>query len=265
MTYFWCQSGQFGPCSANKNSTYLENEAEVNDRFFYVQVHTLKKLWWNFQLNRGPGRFQPRVEPLTMGHLHLIVRSKVTAQITIDPLISVKHFSSLSFLTFKLPESLGNRFRSILLDLEMNLEKKTSKNMYFFLSKMDFETQFGFFLEIFSVSFRESGISLIACYKGNLTFPKGNWKYFQKKSELCFKIHFRQEKIHIFRWFFSSKFISRSRRIDLNRFPSDSGSLKVRKLKEEKCLTEIRGSMEVTLDLTMILDLQLFEITVFRK
>ena len=41
-------------------------------KFFYVQVHTLKKLWWNFQLNRRWWRFllfKPFVPNLAWEHL----------------------------------------------------------------------------------------------------------------------------------------------------------------------------------------------------
>ena len=41
----------------------------------------------------------------------------------------------IGFDTFKLPESFRNCARSILLDQEMDLEKISSKNIYFFVSK----------------------------------------------------------------------------------------------------------------------------------
>ena len=53
---------------------------------------------------------------------------------------------------------------------------------------------------------------------------------------------------------FFKKFISWSRRIDLKRFQNDSGSLKIRKLKDKKWSPEIRGFVvvsAVTWDLTM--------------
>ena len=60
-----------------------------------------------------------------------MVRSKVTAQTTRNPLISVQHFLVLSILRFKLSESFRNRFRSNLLDQEMNFKKNLSKIFHF--------------------------------------------------------------------------------------------------------------------------------------
>ena len=80
------------------------------------------------------------------------------------PLISVNHFFSLIFLAFKLPESLWNRFTSILLDQEMNLEKKIIEKYLFFLVENQFWKKFRFFLKIFSISFRDFEISLITRY-----------------------------------------------------------------------------------------------------
>ena len=73
--------------------------------------------------------------------VYIIVRSQVTAQISTDPLISVRHFLPLSFLIFKLPGSIWNRFKWILLDQEMNLEKKIIEK-YFFMSKKYFPKKF---------------------------------------------------------------------------------------------------------------------------
>ena len=84
-------------------------------------------------------------------------------------------------------ETLWNRYESILLIMEMNLEKKSSEIFIFFLSKIDFEKKVEIFLKFFIFSM------------GNLDFP---YKIFDKK------------KMKIFDDFFS-KFISIIRRIDL--------------------------------------------------
>ena len=71
--------------------------------------------------------------------MYVIVRSKVTAETTTDPAISVKHFSSLSFLADKLAELFWNCFKTILLDQEMNLKKNPIEKNDFFLTKNHFE------------------------------------------------------------------------------------------------------------------------------
>ena len=49
--------------------------------------------------------------------------------------VFLDRFFLCGFRGFKLPESIWNRFRLNLLDQEMNLEKKSSKNIYFFMKK----------------------------------------------------------------------------------------------------------------------------------
>ena len=63
-------------------------------------------------------------------NVHVIVRSKVTAKTTTNHLIPVKHFFDLSFRCSKLSESLWNRFKTILLDQEMDL-KKSHRKIFF--------------------------------------------------------------------------------------------------------------------------------------
>ena len=67
-----------------------------------------------------------------------MVRSKVTPETTVYHLISANHFLSKSFRTVKLPESLGNCFKMILLGLKMNFKKNPIEKNYFFLDEKSF-------------------------------------------------------------------------------------------------------------------------------
>ena len=66
------------------------------------------------------------------------------------------------------------------------------------------------------------------------------WNFFKKIRTFFSKWFFVQKKIIFFDGIFF-KFIFRPRRIILKQFPSDSGSLTVRKLLDKKWWTEIRG------------------------
>ena len=89
--------------------------------------------------------------------MYIMVRSKVTAKSTANLAIYVKHFLSLSFLSFKLPESCRIGGSSNLVIMEMTLEKKIIEKYLFFVEKFDFEKKLG----IFSDKFRFSIVNLL--------------------------------------------------------------------------------------------------------
>ena len=62
------------------------------------------------------------------------------------------------FRIFKLPESLWNRFKWILLDQEYVLEKKIIEKYYFFHVEKDFWKKICKIFENFEISFRDSEI-----------------------------------------------------------------------------------------------------------
>ena len=72
------------------------------------------------------------------------------------PWIYSVHFFDLDFRIFKLPESFWNRFRTILLDQELNLKKKSSKNIYFSWRNLILKNILWFFLVIFSKIMKKS-------------------------------------------------------------------------------------------------------------
>ena len=80
---------------------------------------------------------------------HVEVRSKVTAKSTGIHLIYVNHFLSLSFLSFKLPESCRIGDSSNLVIMEMTLEKKSSKKIYFSWRNFILKKKFGNFSDEF--------------------------------------------------------------------------------------------------------------------
>ena len=76
-------------------------------------------------------------------------KTKVTAKSTANLAIYVKHFLSLSFLSFKLPESCRIGGSSNLVIMEMTLEKKIIEKYLFFVEKFHFEKKFGKFSDEF--------------------------------------------------------------------------------------------------------------------
>ena len=58
--------------------------------------------------------------PYSLLIVHVIVRSKVTGQTSMNPLISANYFFAWILFTFKLPESFWNCFKAILQTQEMN-------------------------------------------------------------------------------------------------------------------------------------------------
>ena len=129
------------------------------------------------------------------------------------------HFFSLSFGSFKLPESCWNRFIMILLDQELNFKKNPIGNYYFFLVEK-------YFWKKKSEKFSKK-------------FQNHNWNFSKNFRTFFSKMFFDKKKIKFFDRFFL-KFNSWSRRIIIKRFQHDSGSLKRPKLKGKKCSTEIR-------------------------
>ena len=117
-------------CISWRNIDSLKGEVriekvEISDLVCGIS-HTAQNLsfsMWNF---RNPDFLYVKF------HMLYVKKTLVTPETTINPLISVHHFSSLSFLIFKLPGSIWNRFKRILLDQEMNLEKKIIKKYWFF-------------------------------------------------------------------------------------------------------------------------------------
>ena len=91
-------------------------------------IHLKLETFWDFGPNSGGNTPTPPPDP----------DSKRNS----GPLISVKHFVSLIFLTLKLAESFWNRFRSILLDQEMNFEKKIIEKYLFSVEKFYFEKKY---------------------------------------------------------------------------------------------------------------------------
>ena len=63
---------------------------------------------------------------------HIIVRSKVTGQTSMNPLISANYFWPWILFTFKLPESFWNCFKAILQTQEMNFKKKSHRKFLIF-------------------------------------------------------------------------------------------------------------------------------------
>ena len=61
-------------------------------------------------------------------HNYIIVRSKVTGQTSMNPLISANYFLPWILFTFKLPESFWNCFKAILQTQEMNFKKNPIEN-----------------------------------------------------------------------------------------------------------------------------------------
>ena len=129
---------------------------------------------------------------LVQCQLYTIVRSKVTARITTDPLISVQYFWSLIFLIFKLSESFWNHFKTTFLTQEMNFKKNLVEKIYFFVIEKYFWIK-----------------------KNQIKIPKKSPKNFQhifrffdfgkifkNISGFFFKIFFRPQKNKIFRWDF---------------------------------------------------------------
>ena len=135
---------------------------------------------------------------LVQCQLYTIVRSKVTARITTDPLISVQYFWSLIFLIFKLSESFWNRFKTTFLTQEMNLKKISSKIFNFLWSKNILKKNVVFFRKK-NYRFQTSGKSP---KKIQHIFQFFDLEKFQKKSLIFFKINFRPQKNNIFRWDF---------------------------------------------------------------
>ena len=73
-----------------------------------------------------------------------------------------RHVFRMCFPRFKLPGAFRNRFKTILLDQEMNLKKNPIENIYFFLVEKLFQKKswkiFGFF-PIFKISRKKSTFS----------------------------------------------------------------------------------------------------------
>ena len=144
------------------------------------------------------------------------------------------------FGPFWVLKSLWNRFQSIFLILELNLKKNPIGKYFFIMEKNDFE----------NFDFQKKSKSLIFSIEKSIFWSKHfTWKnqFFYWKNEnfelflksKIFKIIFlHDEKIFFDGIFF--KFNSWPRRIVLKRFQSDSNSLKQKKVKEKKWLTEIR-------------------------
>ena len=160
------------------------------------------------------------------------------------------------FRIFKLSESFWNRFKWILLDQEMNLEKKLIEKYWFFhVEKIFSEKVQKYFWDFVEFSMKKSNFLWKSIFKGNFDFSlkirKNSQKYFWTFSKNIFST--RNNYYFLMNLF--KKIISWSRRIRIKQFQNVSDSLKIRKLKDKKCSTEIRGFMVVsgvTLDLTMI-------------
>ena len=125
---------------------------------------------------------------LVQCQLYTIVRSKVTARITTDPLISVQHFWSLIFLIFKLSESFWNHFKTTFLTQEMNFKKNLVEKIYFFV----IEKYFWFFL--IKSKFRKKKSKKFSTHFWFFDFGKN----FKNISGFFSKYFFDHKKIKIF-------------------------------------------------------------------
>ena len=84
------------------------------------------------------------------------------------------------FRIFQPPESLWNRFKWILLDQEYVLEKKSSKNIIFFISKKTFEKKIWKIFEHFEISFRDSEIFENIFNQKNFDSKIFGWNFLKK-------------------------------------------------------------------------------------
>ena len=132
---------------------------------------------------------------LVQCQLYTIVRSKVTARITTDPLISVQYFWSLIFI-FKLSESFWNHFKTTFLTQEMNLKKSHRKIFNFLWSKKYFEKKSGFFWKFF----KHRKIENQKCVEIFLGLFSEFWilNVFSKKNIFFSKIFFDHKKLKNF-------------------------------------------------------------------
>ena len=144
-------------------------------------------------------------------------------------------------MNFKLPESLQNRCKSIPLDQEIHLQKNPIRKNYFFLGENPFSKKSseifvlekfpGFFLDFFDIWYFHThtiGILLpkFARSNKNLGFFDQKCRFLKNfRKNVFWKSIFTKKNIIFFDGIFL-KWISWSWKIDLQRFWSDSGSLK---------------------------------------